>query len=171
MQTYLRPDIIDILKGFLGDRIPDGCFRSGRIEYELSLKRETLVEYRIFAQELAEWNEKFPLLAKEGKSPKDYFRINILQKFWINEKEIIASGFYISSDSQTETLLAQVFFITDEFGEPSSENTKFIEWDIDNELKIVLVLPKKISKEETCFSLLCGKKNFFEKTDIWKTNL
>jgi len=171
MLVRLRMDIIDILKSILGDSIPKNCFRSGRIEYETLIESELILNIEIDEQDIAKFRKEYPILYHKGKTPKDYVKIEVLQRFWVENEIVVATGLSFCSDSRIESLLAQVFFITDEFGAPIFEDTKLLEWELSNELKIILILPKKINKDEKRFNIICGKKDFFEKTDVWKTNL
>jgi len=171
MLVRLRNDIIDILKKFLGDSIPKDCFRSGRIEYETIVESELILNIEIDDQDIEIFKKECPTLYRQGKSPKDYVKIEVLQRFWIENEIVVATGISFSSDSKIESILAQLFFITDEFGTPFFEDTKLLEWELSNELKIILILPKKINKDEKRLNIICGKKQFFDKTDVWKTNL
>ena len=97
--------------------------------------------------------------------------ININQNYWIKNGIIEASGFCISSDRHISLLLEQMFYITDIFGEPSFEDTKTIEWNFENGQKIIIVLPKKVTKVRSNFHIISGKIDFLNKTEVWKTNL
>jgi len=172
MFVHLKKEVIDILKSIIGDRIPKNSLRSGRIEYKTVVEPELILNIELNDQEIASFKKECPLLYQQGKSYKDFVKIEVLQRFWIENKIVVATDFsFFSSDLIIESILAQLFFITDKFGTPIFEDTKLLEWELSNELKLILILPKKINKDDKCLNVICGEKYFFDKTDVWKTNL
>ena len=200
MYIILREDIIKLLDKSIGTALTEDYFRTGRIEYKTRLDTNDFLRIKFSKEEEIDYIEShlsidnYESLKKVSKNtPNTYeeykkqrfndhmkweksqiiFNNNISQIFWVKDNIIIASGYSFSSSHEyIATILAQIFYLTDEIGEPSFEDTKTIEWNLINGLKKIIVLPKKISKDwKKTFFIISGKKDFFDKTDIWKTNL
>jgi len=200
MYINLREDVITCLKTFIGQELPEGCFRSGRIEYnqhhnndmffnvgflEEDIQQEIKMNfnkerYEAFKErglekysnvrDYKEWMNKEIEEYKKRVNENVSYKISISQYYWISETKIIATGLKFFSIKHLSSLLANIYFYTDEFGEPNFEDTKNIEWDIDDNSRLIIILPKK-TKNGQYFSVLFGEKIFFERTEIWKTNL
>jgi hypothetical protein len=156
-------------------------------EHEIKQVAEKMIkddyngEYQEFQNSIQEFIDKKINEIKDYSYFKSFNSINskglyfknteIKQHLWIKENKIIASGFSISSFVFIPRIIEQLFYITDKFGEPSFEDTKTIEWKFDNDLKTIIILPKKITKDEKNIVIIVGKYEYLENTDIWKTNI
>jgi len=193
MYIILREDIFDFLGKSLGKPLAENSIRIGRIEYGQSINTEYIIKIESEKDEIEfKMNRDYELRKTYDKNIGTYDeyknkhleehlliekketlrQIYIYQHYWINDDEIVvASGLKISSDSYCNMLLGQTFYITDKFKDPSFEDTKSIEWNLINGFKSIIILPKKISKGARHYSIIYGKKDFFDKTEVWKTNI
>jgi len=187
----LREDVISCLKTFIGEDLPEQCFRSGRIEYCHPLNNDIFFNVLFTKEDIQfeielNFNKERYENIKKYSDIKDYEewknneienykkRINedisrdvlISQYYWTPQKKVIATGLKFFSKDSLDSLLANILFFTDEFGEPNFEDTKTIEWNVDNDFRLIIILPKR-----QYFSVLYGEKIFFDKTEVWKTNL
>jgi len=184
MYTLLRNDIIEEINKSLGKELPKDCVRDGRIEYTSWIESEEYIKFELEEDEInIKFKEDFELAKKysnftdsyenylERKKIEKLYSIRIKQHYWIKDKYIIASGLKFYSEEYLPVLLRHMFYITDKLGEPSFEDTKTIEWNLINGLKTIIVLPPKNLKNRYYFLIISGKKEFFDKTDVWKTNI
>jgi len=180
MYFELKIRLISFLQQALSRPIPNNFFRYGRIQYikYLAYKDVISIELNEQEQERELSNKKYS--EEDGEHYEEYscfdFWINIRHSLWAsNVNSIDASGLYFEADINIiYSILSQIYFMTDILGEPSFEDTKKIEWDLDpiKNKKVIILLPSKINKnqrrETGSFSILVGTNDFFDNYDVWK---